>query len=72
MPAVAYGLQDSHEYIVHNEGKGTHEVNTKINGGFGQYIRRRPHPSENMGGKENARYRQEDPGGQAEGNGGMY
>lgn len=72
MSAVAYGLQDSHEYIVHNEGEGTHKIDAEINGRFRQYVRRRSHPYEDMGSEEDAGYRQKDSGGESESNGRMY
>ncbi len=72
MTAVTYGLQDTDEDIVHNEGKGTEEINPEVDRGFGEYVCRCSHPYEDARGQNGSRYGQQDTGRDTERNRGMY
>lgn len=51
MLAVAYGVQDAHENVVHHGEDGAAEIESKIGNGFRQYLFRRPHQPQNDGGQ---------------------
>ena len=67
MPAVAYGVEDSHKDIVHYGEQGTVEIETEIGNGLGHYLCRGAHPAQNRGSKGHAQNRQRNAGGEAEG-----
>lgn len=50
MAAVPYGLQDSHEEVIHNKRQRAGKIDSEICDGVGQDGGRRPHPHQNLGG----------------------
>lgn len=66
MPAVADGLENPHEHVVHDKADGTGKVNLKICHGLFHDIWRRAHPDENLGREHCAHHGQENAGSQSE------
>ncbi len=54
MPGVSGSLQNTDQGIVHDESKGTCEVDLEIGDGLREYIRGGAHPDENLWGEEDA------------------
>ena len=69
--AVAYGVEDAYENIVHHREDRTAEIVAEIADGLGQHLLRCSHPPQNRGGEDDTRNRQQNARRQAEGNIGM-
>ena len=67
MLAVAYGMEDAHEDIVHHCEDRAAEVAPEIQNGLGQHIRRSTHPTEDSRGKGDTHNGQRRTGTQTEG-----
>ena len=69
--AVAYGMENTHENVVHDRKDGAAEVVTEIGNGLGEDLGRRSHPPQNDGGQRNAHGGQKRAGHQTKGDCGV-
>ena len=67
MAAVAQGVEDAHENIVHDGEQCAEEIVAEIGNGLGEHILRRAHPPKNGGGEGDAQHSQQRSRGKAHG-----